>query len=130
MSIIRLMTDNEYDCGLSKDHDFSEYPEMRDFPQISESAANELRTSQAIPEDWETVKVGALHGLVNRDKKEAILIIHPLWDVEDIEFDSRLDIALLTEDLDGYNVRFADTFNSLRRPTWTMSNLISIGEGR
>ncbi|WCT13795.1 DEAD/DEAH box helicase [Mucilaginibacter jinjuensis] len=115
MAWIRLLKDSDYKCGT--DGDF-ESPELRLWPVIAEETARNLC------EAFGSRKVFAgpgnkLFGFVNQGFP--VIIVHPLWDMSDIQEDwLASEAAGLTEILRSNSGRkdiiYIDTFNGLRRP--------------
>ena len=128
MSYIRVLLDPDHKCGL--DGDFSA-PELSDWHKSAYFAAKTVIESRNPAEGWQLYQSnGAWDELppiqVMCDTGEggtgqkAIIFIHPLWDQCNPTGILRTAYEKALEEFS--EVRFADTFNAIRRPTWTWMN--------
>lgn len=128
MSYIRVLLNPDHKCGL--DGDFS-VPELRNWGFETAMAANAVAATRNPDEGWElrSVDLGDdshFHIPVMTDTgvfgtgQKAIIFIHPLWDQCNPTGILRTAYETVLEEFS--EVRFADTFNAIRRPTWTWIN--------
>jgi hypothetical protein len=128
MSYIRILLDPDHECGL--DGDFS-MPELRNWGSEAAMAANAVMSTRNPDEGWEMSKWLCEDGshspitvmkdtYVGGTGQKAIIFIHPLWD----QCNPTGILRTVYEEALGEfsEVRFADTFNAIRRPTWTWMN--------
>lgn len=128
MSYIRVLLNPEYQCGL--DDDFSA-PELHDWSREATLAANAVCGTRNPDEGWvyrkwlhqddthSQITVMSDTGIGGTGQR-AIIFIHPLWDQCNPTGILR---KVYEEALEKFSeVRFADTFNAIRRPTWTWIN--------
>ena len=128
MSYIRVLLNPDHECGL--DGDFS-VPELRNWASETQMAANAVAATRNPDEGWEFSKwqlSDATHSqitvlsdtYVGGTGQRAIIFIHPLWDQCNPTGILREVYEEVLEEFS--EVRFADTFNAIRRPTWTWMN--------
>ena len=112
MSILRILADPAYVCGI--DGDFS-LPELVGWLEFSGS----LRTTfcQSF-QSCEPAEFGPLHGWNIAD--QSIILTHPLWSAK--QPDGILAEARASIGADA-PVRFVDTFNLHRRMSWVYQRL-------
>ena len=137
MSYIRILLNPDFSCGL--DGDFSSTPEMKEWMMASKLAANQVRASRNPQEGWERIEyelgsepgISTIHLLCDTGDggtgQKAVIFIHPLWD--QCNPTGILLEAYETAIQNFDDVTFVDTFNALRRPTWTWMNRLS-GDAR
>ena len=137
MSYIRILLNPDFSCGL--DGDFSSTPEMKEWMMASKLAANQDRASRNPQEGWERIEyelgsepgISTIHLLCDIGDggtgQKAVIFIHPLWD--QCNPTGILLEAYETAIQNFDDVTFVDTFNALRRPTWTWMNRLS-GDAR
>ena len=116
MSVLRLLNNPEYKCGL--DGDFS-------FPELSEwlDTAVELRNTLSDSFELSPSTFGRLPG-IERGNYRAI-VVHPLWFTG---FGSGAFSGLVAEAVaeadDGgrFQVAYLDSFNLMRRLSWSVGH--------
>jgi len=118
LSYLRILHDLNYKCGL--DGDFN-YPELQDWKETAQEEAKKFAKAFGFEYqeggDWELPCITRS----DETKNFAIIIYHPLWDIND-----RVDILARTFALakySGYIPFGIDTFNLIRRPSWCYSKL-------
>ena len=128
MSYIRVLLDPSHVCGL--DGDFS-VPELRNWGYQAAIACNSVLLSRNPGEGWQlnrldlgddsyfSIPMMTDTGVGGTGQK-AIIFIHPLWDQCNPTGILRTAYEKALEEFS--EVRFADTFNAIRRPTWTWMN--------
>ena len=112
LSIIRILASCKYSCGL--DNNF-EYPELTGWPELARSLRDSFceTFSNCVP-----IELGPLPGLEVGSR--IALITHPLWDTERPAGLLAEAISELSPEADP---SFIDTFNILRRPSWTYKSI-------
>jgi hypothetical protein len=109
LSLLRCLGSDSYGCGL--DGDWT-YPELRDWLV----RATDLRDSFCHSFSCEARTFGGLAGLEVGGR--SVIVVHPLWDVHS----PRLLLAEAVAFADP-EVHYVDTFNLLRRPSWSYHRL-------
>jgi len=127
MSYIRVLLDPDHKCGL--DGDFST-PELSDWHKSAYFAAKGVIESRNPAEGWKLklyqIQEGAepIPAMCDTGEggtgQKVIIFIHPLWDQCNPTGILRTVYEKALEEFS--EVRFADTFNAIRRPTWTWMN--------
>jgi len=107
---LRSLKSSSYSAGL--DTDFSS-PELADWPTI----ANRLRDSFCRSFSAEAANFGNLPGL--RLGSREVIVVHPLWDTSAPQ-------GILADAVAAANTEpsFLDTFNLLRRESWSYQSLL------
>lgn len=112
LSLLRVLASSDFHCGL--DGDFST-PDLENWVQT----ATKLRDtfcesfSHCSPEQFDV-----LPGLVVGEKR--VIIVHPLWN-QNHSFGLLADATATVED--STQIRYLDSFNLLRRPSWCYQSL-------
>ena len=127
MSYLRVLSNPNYQCGL--DGNFADFPELRDWPEQAAFCVDEMILRMNPNHGWARSDFADLPGILNGAGDQAIILIHPLWDQcnpRGILLDS---FAAAMDVVPAEGISFIDTFNALRRPTWsmTMENRLSSG---
>ncbi|MBD1929829.1 DEAD/DEAH box helicase [Trichocoleus sp. FACHB-90] len=112
LSLLRVLATNEFQCGL--DGDFSA-PELDGWLETATALRNNFCQSfeACIPREF-----GPLPGVEISDRR--VIIIHPLWNRDNPS--GLLAAARATLEADA-QIRYLDTFNILRRPSWLYQQL-------
>ena len=111
LSLLRALASSNFQCGL--DGDFST-PDLENWLLN----ATALRDIFCASFSCSGEQFGALPGFAVGDK--SVIIVHPLWDVDNPQ--SLLHEAIATVEAPD-RVRYLDTFNLLRRPSWCYQSL-------
>jgi Lhr-like helicase len=110
LSLIRVLENSNFQCGL--DGDFST-PDLEKWMETATTLRNNFCQSfSCIPEHF-----GSLPGFKVGNK--TVIIVHPLWNLENPIGVLADAIATLEPD----NIKYVDTFNLLRRSSWCYQNL-------
>ncbi|SKB15793.1 DEAD/DEAH box helicase domain protein [Planktothrix sp. PCC 11201] len=110
LSLIRVLENSNFQCGL--DSDFST-PDLEKWMEKATTLRNNFCQSfSCIPEHF-----GSLPGFKVGNK--TVIIVHPLWNLENPIGVLADAIATLEPD----NIKYVDTFNLLRRSSWCYQNL-------
>jgi len=111
LSLLRGVASSNFQCGL--DGDFST-------PDLEKWVLNAtaLRNTFCASFNCSGEQFGALPGFVVGDK--SVIIVHPLWNKENPQ--GLLDEAITTVEPSA-QLRYLDTFNLLRRPSWCYQSL-------
>lgn len=112
LSLLRVLATNEFQCGL--DGDFSG-PELDGWLETATALRNNFCHSfeSCIPREF-----SSLPGFEIGDRR--VIIIHPLWNRHNPS--GLLAAARATLEADA-QIRYLDTFNILRRPSWAYQQL-------
>ena len=111
LSLLRGLASSDFQCGL--DGDFST-PDLENWVQT----ATKLRDTFCASFSCSGEQFGTLPGFVVGDKR--VIIVHPLWNKENPQ--GLLNEAIATVEQSA-QVRYLDTFNLLRRPSWCYQSL-------
>ncbi|WP_293123713.1 DEAD/DEAH box helicase [Microcoleus sp. bin38.metabat.b11b12b14.051] len=111
LSLLRGLASSDFQCGL--DGNFST-PDLENWVQT----ATKLRDTFCASFSCSGEQFGALPGFVVDDKR--VIIVHPLWNKENSQ--GLLNEAIATVEQSA-QVRYLDTFNLLRRPSWCYQTL-------
>ena len=111
LSLLRGLASSDFQCGL--DGDFST-PDLENWVV----KATALRDTFCASFSCFREQFGALPGFVVGDKM--VIIVHPLWNKENPQ--GLLNEAIATVEQSA-QVRYLDTFNLLRRPSWCYQSL-------
>lgn len=111
LSLLRGLASSDFQCGL--DRDFST-PDLENWV----GKATALRDTFCASFSCSREQFGALPGFVVGDKR--VIIVHPLWNKENPQ--GLLNEAIATVERSA-QVRYLDTFNLLRRPSWCYQSL-------
>lgn len=111
LSLLRGLASSDFQCGL--DGDFST-PDLENWVQT----ATKLRDTFCASFSCSGEQFGTLPGFVVGDKR--VIIVHPLWNKENPQ--GLLNEAIATVEKSA-QVRYLDTFNLLRRPSWCYQSL-------
>ncbi|MEG3834861.1 DEAD/DEAH box helicase [Microcoleus sp. Z1_C3] len=111
LSLLRALASSNFQCGL--DGDFST-PDLENWLLN----ATALRDIFCASFSCSGEQFGALPGFAVGDK--SVIIVHPLWDVDNPQ--GLLHEAIATVEAPD-RVRYLDTFNLLRRPSWCYQSL-------
>lgn len=110
LSLIRVLENSNFQCGL--DSDFST-PDLEKWMETATTLRNNFCQSfSCIPEHF-----GSLPGFKVGNK--TVIIVHPLWNLENPIGVLADAIATLEPD----NIKYVDTFNLLRRSSWCYQKL-------
>ncbi|HEY9821467.1 MAG TPA: hypothetical protein V6D35_11920 [Candidatus Sericytochromatia bacterium] len=112
ISLLRVLATNEFQCGL--DGDFSA-PELDNWLETATALRDNFCQSfeSCIPREF-----SSLPGFEIGDRR--VIIIHPLWNRHNPS--GLLAAARATLEADA-QIRYLDTFNILRRPSWAYQQL-------
>ncbi|MEG4842342.1 DEAD/DEAH box helicase [Microcoleus sp. B9-D4] len=111
LSLLRALASSNFQCGLNGD--FST-PDLENWLLN----ATALRDIFCASFSCSGEQFGALPGFAVGDK--SVIIVHPLWDVDNPQ--GLLHEAIATVEAPD-RVRYLDTFNLLRRPSWCYQSL-------
>jgi DEAD/DEAH box helicase domain-containing protein len=111
LSLLRGLANSDFPCGL--DGDFSD-PDLEDWVQT----ATKLRDTFCASFSCSGQQFGPLPGLTVGDI--SVIIVHPLWNV-DCRQGLLNEAAATVAEPD--HIRYLDTFNLLRRPSWCYQSL-------
>ncbi|MEG4284604.1 DEAD/DEAH box helicase [Microcoleus sp. A006_D1] len=111
LSLLRGLASSDFQCGL--DGDFST-PDLENWVQT----ATKLRDTFCASFSCSGEQFGTLPGFVVGDKR--VIIVHPLWNKDSPQ--GLLNEAIATLEPSA-QVRYLDTFNLLRRPSWCYQSL-------
>jgi len=111
LSLLRGLASSDFQCGL--DGDFST-PDLENWVQT----ATKLRDTFCASFSCSGEQFGTLPGFVVGDKM--VIIVHPLWNIDSPQ--GLLNEAIATVEPSA-QVRYLDTFNLLRRPSWCYQSL-------
>lgn len=112
LSMLRVLQDQEYRVGL--DGNFDDYPETSNWLQ----SASKLRDAFCEAFACAARDYGSLPGCDIGGR--AVIFIHPLWQASRPKGILAEAIALVPS---GQEIRYADTFNVIRRPSWAYQQL-------
>ena len=78
-----------------------------------------------LPDRYEGKEYGDLLGIFDEANEKAFIIVHPLWRTLSDEGAKPplITAALRSARRDTTNVSVIDTFNGIRRPSWSLANL-------
>ncbi|SDJ58789.1 protein of unknown function [Pedobacter sp. ok626] len=124
LSMIRLLNDAKYRCGT--DNEFS-LPELKGW----KDHAKELRDNFANSFGYTVMEEICELPIIKwgADRENVIVIVHPLWNVSNINFEDDW-LAKVMTDIYSYTagsngtVSIIDTFNLFRRPGWCYEKLV------
>ncbi|MGA2224795.1 MAG: DEAD/DEAH box helicase [Syntrophobacteraceae bacterium] len=112
MSVLRILSDPEYQCGI--DGDFGS-PELSGWLNFTDAVRNTFCQSF---QSCEPAEFGPLHGWTVADRN--VILIHPLWSTVHPGIMLAEAITTLSQDDD---VRLVDAFNLYRRMSWVYQRL-------
>lgn len=124
LSMIRMMNDETYVCGADMNFDFVE---LRGWLENAKS----LRDS--FVQSFGYTHRGDVNGLPiikwGADKKNIIVIVHPFWNVANLNYEENWlaqTITALRKEvaISGGSLSIIDTFNLHRRPGWCYEKLV------
>lgn len=123
LSFLRCLFDRTHRVGL--DGDFTNYPELEDWPELAKNAAQDIQRLD--PYKSEIVSIGPLNLPVvlhnsSTVSSEAFVIIHPFWDVINMSTELKQTIDSLDS---SYSIMFIDTFETNRRLMSAIENVRS-----
>jgi Lhr-like helicase len=111
-ALLRILYSGGYQAGL--DREFDRYPELVGWPETAQRLRDSFCAAFACP----ATDYGPLPGCEVGGR--AVIFIHPLWNPlqpRGIVADALARVPV------GQQVRFLDTFNVLRRPSWAYQSL-------
>jgi len=115
ISLLRALTNPDFSCGLDGTFDS---PDLKYWRENAVFLRNNFCASFHYCDPRE---FGALPGFVVGDK--SVIIVHPLWNIENSQ--GLLDEAIAMAKVEpSAQVRYVDTFNLLRRPSWCYQSLV------
>ena len=119
LSLIRVLLDRSYCCGLNGELDDERFPELANWHQMVRARRDGF--CQAF-EAARPVEVGPLPGFVVG--RYAVVLFHSLWATGDRAHGIAAEAIGEASHLVGSeNVRVADLFNLQRRPSWVYQNI-------
>ena len=110
LALLKIMAEGSFACGLDHDYNAPSLRGWRDFAQ--ERRDMFCGVFDCIPQDF-----GPLPGF--RVGNQQVLVVHPLWDVHSPQGILQEAIASAPSP----NFRYLDTFNLLRRESWSYQSL-------
>jgi Lhr-like helicase len=116
LTLLRALRSNEFVAGL--DNDFST-PDLANWPQLAQNRRDNFCSAFGL----EPAQFGALPGIVAGDLR--ILVVHPLWDTFSPQGLLAEALAEAESGLGFEQLAYLDTFNLLRRESWSYQSLES-----
>ncbi|MBU0488560.1 MAG: hypothetical protein KKD31_11490 [Bacteroidetes bacterium] len=124
LSIMRMMNDETFICGADKNFDFVELRGwLNNAASLRDSFVQSFGYKYPADENGlPIIKWGA-------DKKNIIVIVHPFWNVANLNFDENWLAKTITGLIkyvaaSGGSLSIIDTFNLHRRPGWCYEKLV------
>ena len=124
LSMIRVMTDETFVCGADKNFDFVE---------LNGWLENATALRDSFVQSFGYTHKGEVNGLPiikwGADKRNIIVIVHPFWNVTNLNYDENWlakTITALRREVSASNgtLSIIDTFNLHRRPGWCYEKLV------
>ncbi len=112
MSVLRVLSDPTYPCGVNDDFSLPELSGWLDFSDVIRATFCQSFQS------CEPAEYGQLHGLTVAGR--SIILIHPLWSTAHPGGILAEALATLSQD---DNVRLVDAFNLYRRMSWVYQRI-------
>ena len=124
LSMMRMMNDETFVCGADKNFDFVELRGWLD---------NAIGLRDSFVQSFGYTHKEEVNGLPiikwGQDKKNIIAIVHPFWNVANLNYDENWLAKTITalrkyKDASGGSLSIIDTFNLHRRPGWCYEKLV------
>jgi DEAD/DEAH box helicase domain-containing protein len=122
LAFTKLLVDPDFDCGL--EGEFKE-PYLSDWPALARSYADRM---VQLNQGGEIEQVGKLVAFRFKQPHEWAVVVHPMWNVEELRGVVRKAHRAL--DSRGARATFVDTFELARRPVAVRKRLMERWSGR